>query len=308
MKYLSGPRAGRLAVAVALVLAFSLLAAPVAAGKQQKCLVENLATGSVFSSLRAAVVAASGGASLRVKGTCVGSTLIDKDVAITGFANKGFGRPTLDGAGSHRVLTITAAATVTLRGLLITNGSSELGGGIATIVDHAYGQSVVTIIDSEISGNTADEGGGIHNGQGVLTLVNSTVRNNAAAVGGGIHNSKDNGSLDLRGSSSVSGNDASDIAGGIFSGAHGRITLHDSSSIHHNAAANDGGGMYLDDSEVELRDTSSIHHNTAGGIGGGVLKAAPFAAFALSGTSSVTDNSPNDYCEFNLVSGSYVCS
>jgi hypothetical protein len=308
VKILSDFWTRRLAVAFAIALACSLLAAPFAAAKQQRCHVENLATGRVFSSLRAAVEAASAGASLRVKGTCVGSTLIDKDVAITGFANKAFGRPTLDGAGSQRVLTITAAAQVTLRGLVITNGSSERGGGIATIVDHAFGQSVVTIIDSEISSNTADEGGGIHNGQGVLSLENSIVRNNAAAIGGGIHNSQDNGTLSLRGTSSVTGNVASDIAGGIFSGAHGTISLHDSSSIHHNIAANNGGGMYLDDSEVELHDTSSIHHNTAGGIGGGVIKAAPFAVFSLGGTSSVSDNTPNDYCEISLMSGSYLCT
>jgi hypothetical protein len=285
-----------LAVAVTFVIAGALLAAPVAAAKPAKCLVENVGTRGVSATLQAAVDAASAGASIRVKGTCVGSTLITKDLEITGFANKGFGRPTLDGAGAGRVLTITGAAKVTLRGLFITNGSADHGGGIATIVDLNYGQSMVTVIDSVISGNTASEGGGIDNGQGVLTLVNSAVRDNAAALGGGIHNSSDNGVLVLKGNSSVSGNSASGDAGGIYSGTHGSIWLYDSSSIHHNTAAGNGGGMFLADSQVELHDTSSIHHNTAGGSGGGVFISAMFAVFALLDASSVSDNSPNNVC------------
>jgi hypothetical protein len=292
-----------LAIAIALVLASVLLAAPVAAAKPAKCHVENVGTGRVSTTLQAAVDAASAGASLRVKGTCVGSTVITKDLAITGFVNKGFGRPTLDGVHAGRVLTITAAATVTLRALFITNGSADYGGGIATIVDRAYGQSVVTVIDSVISGNTASEGGGIDNGQGVLTLVNSAVRDNAAALGGGIHNSRDNGWLYLEGTSSVSGNYASGGAGGIYSDLHSSIWLYDSSSIHDNTAGGDGGGMLVGDSQVELHDTSSIHHNTARGDGGGVFILAMMAAFTLYDASSVSDNSPNDVCRMTFVSG-----
>jgi hypothetical protein len=292
--YLSITVRHSLAIAMALVLAGELLAAPVAAAKLARCRVENAGTGRASATLQAAVDAASAGASLRVKGTCVGSTLITKDLTITGFANKGLGRPTLDGAHAGRVLTITAAAVVTLRGLFITNGSADYGGGIATIVDLRYPQSVVTVIDSVISGNTASEGGGIDNGQGVLTLVNSAVRDNAAVLGGGIHNSRDNGWLYLEGTSSVSGNYASGDAGGIYSDFHSSIWLYDTSSIHHNTADGDGGGMLVSDSQVELHDTSSIHHNTAGGDGGGVFILADLAAFTLYEASSVSDNSPDD--------------
>jgi len=299
VNYLSVTVRGNLAIVVALVLACAMLAAPVAAAKPAKCHVVNVGTGRVAATLQAAVDAAPAGASLRVKGTCVGSTLIAKDVAITGFANKAFGRPTLDGADAGRVLTVTGAATVTLRGLFITNGSADHGGGIATIVDFRYGRSVVTVIESVISGNTASEGGGIDNGQGVLTLVNSSVRDNAAALGGGIHNSRDNGWLYLEGTSSVSGNSASGDAGGIYSGTHGSIWLYDTSSIHHNTAGGDGGGMFLSDSQVELHDASSIHHNTAGGSGGGIFNAPLFKVYRLFDTSSVSNNSPDDFCEWS---------
>jgi hypothetical protein len=292
--YLSVTVRRSLAVAVTLVLAGALLAAPVAAAKPAKCQVQDVGTGRVSATLQAAVDAASAGASLRVKGTCIGSTVITKDLAIIGFANKAFGRPTLDGAGADRVLSITGAATVTLRGLFITNGSADNGGGIATIVDLHYGLSVVTVIDSVITGNSAIEGGGIDNGWGTVTLVNSAVRDNAAARGGGIYNSRNDGRLFLEGSSSVSGNSATGDAGGIYSDDHSLIELHDTSSIHHNISGGNGGGMFLQDCQVGLHDTSSIHHNTAGGSGGGVFISAELAAFTLYDASSVSDNSPDD--------------
>ena len=128
----------------ALVLAATVFVTPVAAAKPT-CLVENVASHTSFLSLQAAVQAAPSGAELRVKGTCVGNTTITKDLVIRGKSNPGFGQATLDGAGAGRVLTIQGGVTVTLDGLVVTNGHATYGGGIATVIDFNHPLNEVTV-------------------------------------------------------------------------------------------------------------------------------------------------------------------
>ena len=293
---LSGTPRRIVALGAAVVLATTVVVTPVAAAKPT-CLVENVASHTTFRSLQAAVQAAPSGAELRVKGTCVGNTTIVKDLAIRGKSNGGFGPATLDGAGAGRVLTIRGGATVTLDGLLVSNGHATYGGGIATVIDFSHPLNAVTVIDSVIRDNSAtDYGGGVANDFGRVTLIDTAVRDNSAVIGGGIHNSRDQGDLSLKGTSSVSGNLASGNGGGIYADTHGNVDLHDEFSVHHNSAGGNGGGIYVSDSVMRLNDESSVHSNTAGGIGGGVFIAAMFAVFDLLDDSSVSGNSPNNVC------------
>ena len=117
------------ALGAALVLAATVLVTPVAAAKPT-CLIESMVSHKTFRSLQAAVQAAPSGAELRIKGTWVGSATIVKDLAIRGKSNGGFGPVTLDGAKAGRVLTIHGGVTVTLEGLLVTNGNATFGGGM----------------------------------------------------------------------------------------------------------------------------------------------------------------------------------
>ena len=304
---LATPR--RIAVlGAAMVLAATAFATPLAAAKPV-CHVVIVGSDASFRSLQGAVQAAPSGAELRVKGTCVGNTTIVKDLVIRGKSNGGFGPATLDGANDGRVLTIHGGVTVTLDGLLVTNGHATFGGGIATEFDlDNPGLNVVTVIDSVIRDNSATNyGGGIANDHGNVTLIDTTVRENSAVIGGGIHNSRDQGDLSLTGASSVSGNDASGDGGGIYADTHGNVELHDKSSVHNNSAGGNGGGIYVGDSVVRLNDTSSVHRNTAGGNGGGVFIAAMFAVFQLLDDSSVSGNSPNNVCYADFP-GSPGCS
>ena len=296
MTSLSGTPRRNAVLGAALVLAATVFVTPVAAAKPT-CHVENVASHTSFRSLQAAVQAAPSGAELRVKGTCVGNTTIVKDLAIRGKSNGGFGPATLDGAGAGRVLTIHGGVTVTLDGLIVTNGNATFGGGIATVFDLGNpGLNVVTVINSVIRHNSATEyGGGVANDHGDVTLIDTAVRENSAVFGGGIHNSRDQGDLSLNGTSSVSGNIAIGDGGGIYADTHGNLELYDESSVHDNSAGGSGGGIFVGDSVVRLNDTSSVHSNTAGGNGGGVFIAAMFAVFDLLDASSVTGNSPNKY-------------
>ncbi len=139
-----------LALVAALVLTGGLLAEPVAAAKSTnchvKCQVVNVSSHRSFGTLQAAVDAASAGDTLRVKGTCVGSTTIAKDLAITGKSGRGYGPATLDGDHTGRVLTISEGVTAALTGLRITNGTATGGGGINN-------HGTLTLVRSVVTGN-----------------------------------------------------------------------------------------------------------------------------------------------------------
>ena len=308
MTSLSGRCRRVAALGATVLLAATVLVTPVAAAKPT-CLVENVGSHMSFRSLQPAVQAAPSGAELRIKGTCVGNATIVKDLEIRGKSNGGFGPATLDGAGTGRVLTIRGGVTVTLDGLIVTNGNAPFGAGIATVVDGGNpGLNVVTVIDSVIRDNSAtDYGGGVANDHGVVTLIDTAVRENSAVFGGGIHNSRDQGDLSLIGTSSISGNVASGNGGGIYADTHGNVGLYNESSVHDNYAGSNGGGIYVGDSVVRLNDGSSVHSNTAGVSGGGVFIAAMFAVFQLLDDSSVSGNSPNNVCYADFP-GSPGCS
>jgi hypothetical protein len=176
---------------------------------QAKCKVVNQTSGGRFDNLQAAVDDAMTGDTLRVKGTCHGTTTILGGINLTikGKSNPGLGEATLDGDNAGSVLTVSAAI-VEIDGLRITNGNASVGGGI-------YNDSgVVTLTDSTVSGNTASDGGGIFNVSGeffgVVELTNSTVSDNFASEGGGIYN--DGGTVTLT-NSTVSDNIPNDCIG-----------------------------------------------------------------------------------------------
>jgi hypothetical protein len=166
-----------------------------------------------------------------VRGSCVGNYSIVTSLTVVGRATNSYPTATLDGGRTGTVVNI-AAATVTLDGLLITNGSA---GGVA----NGLGGSV-TLTDSTVSGNAAVNGGGITTGFGTVTLSGSSVNGNiASANGGGIYNG--GGTVRLL-SSQVSGNTASATigsGGGIFNDTSrlivGIITLDAASSVSGNS-------------------------------------------------------------------------
>ena len=95
----------------------------------------------------------------------------------------------------------------------------------------------MTIHDSIISGNVADNfGGGIFNYLGFLIITGSTISGNAASFGGGIYTF---GSLRVT-NSTFSGNSAT-VGGGI---QHQSTTMLVSSSTFVDNSASEGGGIW----------------------------------------------------------------
>ncbi len=122
------------------------------------------------------------------------STQTDQDVDILGgflacTSPEPDGRTTLNGAGGQArpVITLRGNGIFTLRNLEITGGDQagdDDGGGI-----HFQGGGIVHIIDSLITGNSADEGGGIYAHGTTITaeviLDNTVVSFNTARSHGG---------------------------------------------------------------------------------------------------------------------------
>ncbi len=168
------------------------------------CLVVNLRAHQSYETLEQAIEAATAGDTLKVRGTCEGSSsTVSKNLTIVGQGSPGFGPATLNGRNGGSVVVVNEGVTVSITGLTITGGS---------------GSDVPCGTECKVK-----LGGGILN-NGSLTLINSTVAGNTAAVGGGIYNAAFGnldgpyaGSVTFCGSSSVSGNTASVEGGGIFS-------------------------------------------------------------------------------------------
>jgi peptidoglycan/xylan/chitin deacetylase (PgdA/CDA1 family) len=172
------------------------------------CRVHNADSGATEHSLKRAVRAASAGDHLTVRGTCLGSARIGRDLTITGVRTEAAGPPTLDGIGTGPVLTVKPGRSVTLQNLTIQGGAR-----------------------------------GIHN-HGNLTLDDVIVRGNTAAVGAGVYNASAS-TLTLNGTTSIRDNEATALGGGVINA--GLLVLNDSSSITRNTAPGVGGGIYLFD-------------------------------------------------------------
>jgi putative cofactor-binding repeat protein len=251
------------------------LAAALAAGRPP-CLVTNSGGGGGYRTLQAAVDAASAGDTLKVKGTCVGTTTISKNLTVDGQSNPAFGAPTLDGGGSGPV--VTARATVAFNNLTIRNGNTvaapfpgDQGGGI-------FNDGTLTLTGVTVTANSAWEGGGIFNwAGGTVTLIESAVSGNHADGGeaGGVLGKGGGGIFNWAGGtvtlidSTVSGNtSAGGWGGGIYEDLEASVTLRGSSSISGNSA-DAGGGIFITYAMVTCLDGSSITGNlVGGGIGG----------------------------------------
>lgn len=231
---------------------------------------------------------------------------------------QGDGAPSISGEGQDRIFEIFSPATVELNLLIMINGNDQLGGAV-------HNHSTTTIINSSIHDNDAEvplggvgssSGGGIFNGAGTLTVMDTQIFGNAADLGGGIHNFA-TATLVLE-NVLLQGNVARQTAGGLWNNfasdaALTNVEIRDNDSATHaggvynaghlegetvtfdeNVAGLDGGGLYVTtDGETFLYDSwftnnnasagggiynqglthlyrSSVNNNTAfGGLGGG---------------------------------------
>lgn len=303
---------GLASFALAVATACSALIAPGAIGGPPSCAISNARTHKGYDALQAAVDAAKAGDTLEIKGTCVGSTSVDRDITLKGVVNKAFpGTPTLDGNQSGRVLNITAGEA-TIRNLVIANGRLPDGDGGGILI--GAGASAA-LVDSVVRANAAGSGsfGGGIEANGNLLLIRSAVTGNTAGSSGGIDMNFATVSLV---SSSVTDNEATHVLGSPGDGCgfggpdrfacgggiwnfNGTLSLTDS-NVSRNTALYRGGGLRTSstiqgDQAVAgitlLAGSTRIDSNVAGDQGGGIFVRLPQETASL--TFRVADGSPS---------------
>lgn len=199
---------------------------------------------------------------------------------------------TLSGGNANRLFRVQSGATLTLRGLVLTDGNAgnDYGGAIyvdtggvlaveqstirnsrtsgwagGAIIDF---QGTVTLTDSVVEGNQSSYGA--LNSTGTLTLIRTTVRNNVATIGGGAMSV---GGTTLIQASTIEGNNAPE--GGAIYAASGTVTIRES-AIKNNTA-NRGGAMIVTNlGNVQIVDSHFLLNSVDGPVaaeafGGGIV-------------------------------------
>jgi CSLREA domain-containing protein len=142
----------------------------------------------------------------------------------------------LSGAGilNQGALTLEQVA---IRDNFLTG--NDVGQGFGGGISNCF-QCNLTLTDSTVSDNTADNGGGISNG-GTLVIQNSTINGNRVDISGaGITNSSQ---MTLT-NTTISGNSANSGGGGIFQAA-GEATLRNVTISGNSLSGSLGGALFL---------------------------------------------------------------
>ena len=179
-------------------------------------------------------------------GPGAGDLNIDSDLTISGGGPHQSRIVALwQGAFGGRVLAISATATATVRGVMISGGEAcGAGGGVFNAGD-------LTLTTSIVQDSLAERGGGIAN-TGTLRIENTTVTNNRSVVVGADPSDPRLGTGQTGG-------------GGILSTA-GTMTVTNS-TVSRNSAPGSGGGVLNDGtSSASLLHVTITDNNMAGGL------------------------------------------
>jgi putative cell wall-binding protein len=196
---------------------------------------------------------------------------------------------TLDGRDYGYSVVFASDTDVTLRDVEITGGSAFRGGGV-----YATGDGSLTIEDSTITGNTAQQrGGGVYadDGQTVTVTDSDITENESQGYGGGIFSF---------GSLTVDGSTIADNTAGNGSGGGGAIAVDavglaaptltvTGSTISGNDGKERGGGIDADTAGDVVIEDSTISENRAGfGLSGSTSASADGGGLRVSGGADVT--------------------
>lgn len=145
--------------------------------------------------------------------------------------------------GGGAVFSQNESQMVIARSVISANQSTEGGGGIAL-----NNNTVVSLVESEVSGNIATGAGG-EGGGGIVATNDSTL--NVVR-------------------STISGNETGDTGGAISleAGANGELFMS-ASTLSGNTAAGEGGGVYVEDTPIIGVESTTIAANSAGAAAGG---------------------------------------
>lgn len=214
-----------------------------------------------------------------------------------------------DGKPKHRIFKVEGGKTLTLTNLTLKGGKpdglDEEGGGILVK------GSTLNMTNCAVTGNTAQDGGGIFAKKEGSTASAVTIsggfigsdgtgtdanKSTGYSGGGGIYIGEDC-SLTMKENVKIIGNQTGASGGGIYTGANCVLTMENctvsdntasingggifaqgtltltSCTVSNNTASSIGGGAYLAGT-VNIKGASTIAHNEAQGSGGGIYAAS----------------------------------
>ena len=145
-----------------------------------------------------------------------------------------------DSGGDYRIFTVTSGSVVSISGITISGGNVPLGSDGGGILING---GTLTITDSTISDNSADQGGGIFNQGGTLTVTSSTISDNSAIIGGGVFSNTDlSGPKTTITNTTISGNTALQRGGGVIN-FDGLSVIEHSTITNNTAPSGFGSGV-----------------------------------------------------------------
>lgn len=195
--------------------------------------------------------------------------------------------------GGHGINLLSSSGYLALWNTIIRNNSSEKGGGI--YMGEALGSVDLFMSDSEISGNSASiMGGGIYcegsntNHNSIIMNGESVISGNTAENGGGVAIINDCAAFFYSGLDTSDSNDLYGIIGNYASKSGGGLYLDNVNyvnigfpntsqalvklaTVKNNTADEDGAGVYIINDSYVLFNDANIDNNDAGRNGGGIF-------------------------------------
>jgi predicted outer membrane repeat protein len=191
---------------------------------------------------------------------------ITDDVSITGL---GAADSIVSGNNASRIFYIynpAASLTVAISGLTMTDGYTVNDGGAIANWGNDLTLSSVVLIGNETTGT----GGAIHSQYSAspntdrnapLTIIDSEISDNTAGSSGGGLSLKEMGNVTIT-NTVISGNTAGSGGGGLYTNSTGDIKI-DSSTFDQNTADFDGGGLYATETDSFTMTNSTVSGNQA---------------------------------------------
>ncbi|TFH34207.1 MAG: CSLREA domain-containing protein, partial [Anaerolineales bacterium] len=175
--------------------------------------------------------------------------------------------PSISGEDQDRIFEVFSPAIVDLERLILINGRAQLGGAVHnhSTLNITFGSIHDNIAAVPPGGAGGSSGGGIFNGAGTLNLSRTQIFGNTADEGGGIHNFAT--ATLVANDVLLQGNVATDMAGGLWNNFAASAELNDV-ELRDNEAAHHGAGIYSDGHLEANRIT--LVENVAGLSGGGL--------------------------------------
>jgi predicted outer membrane repeat protein len=218
-----------------------------------------------------------------------GQLFVGKPVFITG---PGANNLTVDANQASRAFYVDAPfGSFMIRGLAITNGNADFGGGMyvasglfvsdCTFTGNSASQfgggiyigsgAFLSLQDSTVAANSisagGEGGGGIYNDHATLQVGNSTITNNSAFRGGGIYN--DHATLQVV-HSTIINNDGNGIYNDGALPGNATLTIYNSTIANNHTSGDNGGGIYNDHASLEVVYSTIANNFSFEGSGGGI--------------------------------------